>query len=304
MKLDAVIVTFNRLEDLKKCLQKYEEQIEPVDSLIVIDNYSNDGTEEYLNDWKNIRSNFKKEVIRLSKNIGGSGGFFEGIKYSMLNGADWIWLHDDDAFIYKDTILNLKNSIEENRQDNISAICGMVYDKENIALNHRRRIKKGLIKNKDKCVNELEYKNERFEINEFSYVGVAINVEKLFKVGITNKDFFIFLDDTEHSYRLSKVGKILCYPKIKIRHDDKYQKSNHKANWKLYYSVRNNIYFSRYCIKSGYIYMIAYFFIMAIFKRIIRRDRVGSKLIFTAIHDGLKANLGKNEIYKPGWQPN
>lgn len=303
MKLDAVIVTFNRLEDLKECLQKYEEQIESVDSLIVIDNCSNDGTKEYLNNWKRIQSKFKKKVIHLSKNFGGSGGFFEGIKYAMLNGADWIWLHDDDAFIYKDTILNLKKSIEKNNQDNISAICGMVYDKENIALNHRRRIKRGVIRNQDKCVTEFEYNNDSFEINEFSYVGVAINVEKLFEVGITNKDFFIFLDDTEHSYRLSKVGKILCYPKIKIRHDDKYQKSNHKANWKLYYSVRNNIYFSKHCIKSGYIYMIIYFLIMAIFKRTIRRDRVGSKLIYTAIQDGLKSKLGKNEIYKPGWQP-
>lgn len=302
MKIDAVIVTYNRLTDLKKCLEKYDEQILNVDSLIVVNNCSNDGTEKFLYDWKNKLTEYKKVVLNLPDNLGGSGGFAEGLKYAMKDGADWIWLHDDDAFVYEDTILNLKKSIEKNECNNVSAICGMVYDQENIAIDHRRIIKRGLFKNNDKCIDEKKYKEDCFELNEFSYVGVAINVNKLFKVGITNTDFFIFLDDTEHSYRLSRIGKILCYPKIRIRHDNKYQINDHIATWKLYYSIRNNIYFSKYCIKGGLTYWIIYFYLTAIFKRIVRKDKIGAKLVLDAIKDGLNAKMGKNEIYKPGWK--
>ena len=103
---------------------------------------------------------------------------------------------------------------------------------------------------------------------------------------------------------MSQRGKILCIPNIKIRHDNKYQESNHIANWKLYYSVRNNIYFSKYCIKGGLIYWVIYFYLTALFKKIVRRDNVGSKLVIDAINDGLKGNMGKNNVYKPGWKVN
>lgn len=304
MKLDAVIVTFNRLKDLKECLKKYDEQKGEIDSLIVINNCSTDGTKEYLEEWKKIKAKFEKKVVHLSENTGGSGGFYEGMKYAMLDKADWVWLHDDDAFIDELAILNLKKAIEKYKGENISAICGMVYDKNEIAFDHRRIIKKGLLKNKDVSVEANLYDKEVFELNEFSYVGVAINIEKLYEVGITNKSFFIFLDDTEHSYRLSQRGKILCIPNIKIRHDNKYQESNHIANWKLYYSIRNNIYFSKYCIKGGLIYWLIYFYLTALFKKIVRRDNVGSKLVIDAINDGLKGNMGKNNVYKPGWKVN
>lgn len=304
MKIEAIIVTFNRLNDLKECLRKYDEQIDKIDSLVVINNCSTDGTKEYLEKWKSINAEYDKKIVHLEENTGGSGGFYEGLKFAMQDNADWVWLHDDDAFLYDDTIQNLRKAIEQYNKNDISAICGMVYDKENIALDHRRIIKKGFIKNKDKCIDAKLYNQDVFELNEFSYVGVAINVKKLYEVGITNKDFFIFLDDTEHSYRLSQKGKILCFPEIKIRHDNKYQETNHIANWKLYYSIRNNIYFSKYCIKGGLIYWLIYFYATAVFKKIIRRDSIGSKLVVDAIKDGLNKNMGKNDVYKPGWKVN
>lgn len=305
MKICALIVTYNRINDLKKCLNLYDKQKVSPDYVIVVNNNSNDGTKKFLSEWLNEKSKFNKKVINLEENTGGSGGFFEGLKSAISCDCDWIWLHDDDAFIYEDTIQKLKEKIDENAiKDDISAICGKVIDKDTIAFDHRRRLKKSFLKSKDKNIDISEYNKECFELNVFSYVGVAINKEKLLKVGITNKDFFIFLDDTEHSYRLSSVGKILCFPEIKIRHDNKYQENNHIANWKLYYSVRNNIYFHKYCFKNGWIFWTMYFFVMSIFKKIYRKDRIGSKLVYDAIIDGLNANMGKNEVYKPGWKVN
>lgn len=46
-KIGAVIVTFNRIEKLKKALFSYESQTVVPDILIVVDNHSNDGTHEF-----------------------------------------------------------------------------------------------------------------------------------------------------------------------------------------------------------------------------------------------------------------
>lgn len=303
MSVCAVIVTFNRINDLKKCLEKYSKQTKKIDGIIVVNNCSNDGTKEYLEKWVNIHEEFNKNVLNLPANIGGSGGFYEGLKFALKFNYDWLWLHDDDAFLYDDTIENLYSSLQTVDSQDASAICGMVMDGEKIAFDHRRTIKKSFFKTIDKNISEKEYTSEKFELNAFSYVGVAINVEKLLKVGLTNKDFFIFLDDTEHSYRLSKVGKIICFPKVKILHENKYQNNNsHKATWKLYYSIRNNIYFHKYCLNNGTLYWTLYFYSMAIFKLIFRKDKIGYKLVKTAIKDGLNKNMGKNKIYAPGWK--
>ena len=288
---------------MEKCLEKYSKQTKKIDGIIVVNNCSNDGTKEYLEKWVNIHEEFNKNVLNLPANIGGSGGFYEGLKFALKFNYDWLWLHDDDAFLYDDTIENLYSSLQTVDSQNVSAICGMVMDGEKIAFDHRRTIKKSFFKTIDKNISEKQYTSEKFELNAFSYVGVAINVEKLLKVGLTNKDFFIFLDDTEHSYRLSKVGKIICFPKVKILHENKYQNNkSHKATWKLYYSIRNNIYFHKYCLNNGTLYWTLYFYSMAIFKLIFRKDKIGYKLVKTAIKDGLNKNMGKNKIYAPGWK--
>ena len=51
--IGAVIVTFNRLEKLKKALESYEKQTLLPKYIIVVDNASNDGTVEILKDYRN-----------------------------------------------------------------------------------------------------------------------------------------------------------------------------------------------------------------------------------------------------------
>lgn len=304
MKLGAVIVTFNRLDCLKKCLSAYDNSIENVDVLIVVNNNSSDGTGKYLEDWKKQDSKFERVVLNLEENLGGSGGFFEGLKYASENKLDWIWIHDDDAYIQKNTISELKKRINENNVEEVSAICAKVINGTGIQFSHRSRIRQKLFKVKTYAVPEEEYKNEFFLTNTFSYVGIAINNKKLNEVGLTNKDFFIHNDDIEHGYRLSKVGKIITYPSIEIIHDNKEEKNN-EITWKTYYSVRNHMFFiKKYFCRISYYYQYFYYFCLAIFKGIIKKDKETEKLILKAMKDANNNKLGKDNYYKPGWKIN
>ena len=81
MKVNCVIVTYNRLALLKECLAAIEKQTYPIHKVIEIDNCSTDGTEEYLKAYA-VHPQF--QVIRTEQNIGGDGGFSLGVKTSVL----------------------------------------------------------------------------------------------------------------------------------------------------------------------------------------------------------------------------
>ena len=60
--LGCVVVTFNRLDKLKKALQAYEVATVLPLYIIVVDNNSTDGTQEYLDSWEKNQTETQKIV--------------------------------------------------------------------------------------------------------------------------------------------------------------------------------------------------------------------------------------------------
>ena len=112
----AVVVTYNRKDLLLECLAGLARQSRPVDGLVLVDNASTDGTPRLLHEQGLLESLPQKNpssvqeflshpkvmggipvlFLRMHENTGGAGGFHEGLKRAYLEGADWIWLMDDD----------------------------------------------------------------------------------------------------------------------------------------------------------------------------------------------------------------
>jgi|YelNatPaOPRAMG01_1025707.scaffolds.fasta_scaffold60829_1 rhamnopyranosyl-N-acetylglucosaminyl-diphospho-decaprenol beta-1,3/1,4-galactofuranosyltransferase len=89
----AVVVTYNRKDLLRQCLDGILRQTRPVDAIYVVDNASTDGTGQM------IAAEYADRVIyeRLPENTGGAGGFHHGMKRPYEDGHDWIWVIDDDV---------------------------------------------------------------------------------------------------------------------------------------------------------------------------------------------------------------
>lgn len=307
MNFGVVLVTYNRLDKLKIALECYESQTYLPKEMIVVNNFSNDGTKEYLDDWIKKKSKIKKQVINLKQNTGGSGGFYNGLKSVLKNNLDYVWVSDDDAFPQKNCFEIANSYLLSNKEENISAICGTVLNRGKIDIVHRRRLHKGLMFIFQSFISKKEYEKEFFELNLFTYVGTFINVNKLKKVGITEKDYFIYCDDTEHSYRLSIVGKILCLPKIKIIHDGPLNNGCDGVSWKLYYGIRNSIDFIKRTFPKRYYYTYKLYFRLKyyVMTTLLWNNKVeGYKLINYAIKDGKNGKLGIDSKYRPGWKVN
>ncbi len=238
MKITAIVVTYNRLELLKRnidCLRKNK----PLTTIIVVNNGSTDGTDKWLAQQSDL-------TIITQENVGGSGGFYAGIQRAYQDGADWIWCMDDDVFPRADCLEHLLQ--EANRKD--------------IGILAPRRLMDGKIYTNDFCRYNLTNPfvsmygdklakktiTKPTEIKGTAFEGPFIRREVVEKIGLPNKDLFIFCDDTDYCLRSILAGyKILYIPsalmdKEKFFSNDSWTERNKKKKWKRFYQVRNSTY--------------------------------------------------------------
>ena len=302
MNYGVVIVTYNRIEHLKKSLELYTRQTKNPSRIIVVDNHSNDGTIDFLNSWEaEVVLNVKKEVIYLPENLGGSGGFYEGLKrIQIYDDLDWIWVADDDAYPSLDVFEKADLFINEhtNELDGIAAICGVCGFDGGYSNIQRFRYKKTILGVQDMPIPMEWYGKGTFDIDMYSFVGTIMKRKNLLEAGLPRKDFFIYQDDLEHATRMKKTGRIVCTTSIKITHKDNNPSSN-DATWRDYYASRNIVALYK-----------EHFSKWSLFWRIIRREifvllsfkPAKVRIVNIAIKDGLRGNMGMHPVYKPGWK--
>lgn len=304
MEIGVVIVTYNRLEKLKTALRLFAEQsILPL-YVLVVNNASTDATDDFLQEWSKWDEGFDKFVITTSCNTGGSGGFYTGLEAAEKMSAEWIWLSDDDAFPEQDALAEARRFLEEyeGNCDELAAICGQVINKGQIDLAHRKNMRRKGLNVVEEFLPEKAYEKRSFELNCFSYVGVVIQKKMLLEVGLTNKDYFLWWDDTEHSLRLSKAGKILCVPEIKIHHD--VANGTGEFTWKTYYGFRNMAdLYKRHFPGICYEYFTFKLTCKTYVRDLLGKDKEENKAIRCALRDCRNGRFGIHELYKPGWKP-
>ncbi len=302
MKLGVVIVTYNRIEYLKKSLDLYDNQSYKPQRIIVVDNCSTDGTIDFLKEWKKLETGINKEVIFLDSNQGGSGGFYAGLKQAIsFDDIDWIWVADDDAFPALDAFEKAYEFIDSNKKliSNCAAICGVCSYDNQISPIQRSLLKNTIFGIQEFPISEKYYEGkDYFEINLYSFVGTIMKKENLIKAGLPRKDFFIYQDDLEHAVRMGRTGKIYCLTSVNIEHKDNVAPKN-VTSWRDYYASRNlTVMYKEHFGKWSLFWRIVRrkFFALATF------NMHKLKLVNEAINDGLKGNMGIHNKYKPGWR--
>lgn len=194
-KVDAVVVTYNRLGLLKKCLKAIINQTYEITNLFVIDNNSTDDTTLYLRQLSRKYSCI--QPVYLSKNIGGAGGFYEGLKKYINNSdSDFVWIMDDDTIPSPTALEDL--ILKTNKVSNLGFLASNVrwIDGSPAVMNipqpiveWNKNIKYGLV--------GIEYA---------SFVSILFPRNVIFKVGLPIKDYFIWGDDVEFTKRITQKG--------------------------------------------------------------------------------------------------
>lgn len=242
----AVVVTFNRLEKLKTVLASIEAQSYAPTRLIVVDNASTDGTGEYL---AGLESTLDLEIVSLSTNTGGAGGFSAGMRRGYELGADFVWIMDDDGYPEPDALEKLVAGFTDAREslgDEVPFACSVVkyIDGEICEMNNPvptwdwgRLLARG---------------QNSVMVSSCSFVSVLVPRWVLEKHGLPYKEYFIWFDDAEYTMRISKACPGVQVLDSVTVHD---MGENKGVNfgmiddgnaWKFAYGVRNQASYRRH----------------------------------------------------------
>ena len=302
IKLGVVIVTYNRLDKLIQTLRAYDEQTVSPYEIIVVNNCSTDNTLDYLNKWKNVSRNYKKIIITTEKNIGGSGGFYMGEKYVQDHeNLDWLMISDDDAYPCNTYIEGMIDYIKGKDCSKVAIVCGRVDEYGNCQNIHRSIWTSSWNWDYHQPVPLDWYNKELFYADFASYVGIVINLQIMNKAGLVDPLFFIWNDDSEHTFRLRKFGNIICIPRYFMTHDVNIE--NNALNWKMYYSFRNKTVFFRRHFPVKVFFIIGFLLFKTLLCTIKGRSYTEVVMRFRAIYNGIVNRLGLHSVYKPGWKP-
>mgnify|MGYP001203296521 CR=1 FL=1 len=132
MDISVIIPTYNRKHTLKRAIQSVEQQSLPPSEIIVVDDGSNDGTEEW------VKKNYPNVKYVYQKNSGVSSARNEGIKISRGN---WIALLDSDDEWLPNKIYKQTNEIQANSNIKIHH-SNEIWIRNGVRVNQMKKHKK------------------------------------------------------------------------------------------------------------------------------------------------------------------
>lgn len=246
-KTAAVVVTYNRLELLRQCVEALRNQTVACDILIV-DNASTDGTSQWLASQPNLH------YRNTGSNLGGAGGFNLGMRWAVETGYDYVWVMDDDTLPQPDALEKL---LEADRvlEGNYGWLSSSV-----------------LWTDGNLCRMNLQRKSPYREIEESdqtlvpsvmaSFVSLFLKRSAVSTFGLPISDFFIWSDDWEYTRRISMKTQCYTVRDSKVIHA---MKSNSVVNIAIdtpdrlpryQYFYRNDVYLYRREGLRGWIWLI------------------------------------------------
>jgi GT2 family glycosyltransferase/O-antigen/teichoic acid export membrane protein len=234
IKVGIVVVTYNRREILKDTLEHIRNQTYRNFTVFIIDNASTDGTGTYMRAFTKDNSSF--HYYKLKRNLGGSGGFYHGIKLAYQSGVDYIWGMDDDAWAKPEALKVLVETI--------GGLEGKTCLVSDTSQNRK----------KNEPTERLRRENRIIPQKTFMFLGFFIPKQLVEDIGYPRKDLFLYFDDFDYSKRAVKAGYQIYRVKDSIlEHPDMMQETKKftlmgkkftiqkMPEWKWYYYMRNGI---------------------------------------------------------------
>jgi len=241
-KVTAVVVTYNRKVLLAECLKALLLQNHLCDKIIVVDNNSTDGTQEYI---RQLVCENQIKYIYMKKNTGGAGGFHYGIKEALKENTDYLWVMDDDTIPTPECLSKLIEAANALKQD-FGFIASKVIWTDG----------KPCVMNIPKVDVNWMYNSECMEagllrLESASFVSLLINREAVIKYGLPIKEFFIWGDDLEFTRRISRRKpsfycnkSIVVHKMVANEGTDIFSDSGIRLN-RYVYLFRNNAFIAR-----------------------------------------------------------
>ncbi len=240
MVVTSVVVTHNRINDLRVCLCSLREQTRPPDTIIVVDNACTDGTPEFLASQADIT------VVRLEHNVGASGGFRYGMARALQGDPSWLWIMDDDCVPAPNSLELLLRAAEEKPKTLAGVVPAVCYSDGRVEYGYTRTGG-----NFRSPIHPVSHGSASVDMAPF--LALLLRADACRDVGEVREDFFIWHDDVEYCLRLRVKGySLIAEPEATVAHPAQARSHtrrvlgrsialNGQPPWKEYYGTRNRL---------------------------------------------------------------
>ena len=230
----AVVVTYNRLSLLLESLAALAKQARRPDGIVVIDNASTDGSAEAV-----ASTHPDVRVVRLASNTGGAGGFAAGLGCALDDGADLVWLMDDDTVPNPGALDELLAARDRYPGPRPAVVASRVVwtDGREHPMNTPRR--KPFVRRV-----ELSRADEAgcVPIRSASFVSVLIDADRARSLGLPIADYFLWNDDFEYTTRLlRRAPGLLCPASTVVHKTQAFGGADADPGERFFYEVRNKV---------------------------------------------------------------
>ena len=239
-KVGVIVLNYNQNEYTLDCIYSILKSTYNNYNVFLVDNGSTDSNYKSLEDKLNY--DLKINILRLSNNIGYTGGVNHALKQASKLDCDYYLVMSNDTLIDKNAMKELV--IESEKNGGSAIVSGKVYNYNN--KNSLQYI--GQKKNPKDILNHLPYVKNRNEEDIGQYdckleMGMLDDIFWMFssqilnKVGLYSDYFFIYGEQNDFVYRSLNKGFKLAYThKAKIWHKGGITTSNgNEGSTKIYY---------------------------------------------------------------------
>jgi GT2 family glycosyltransferase len=315
MQITAIIVTYaDRFNFLKQVIDACFKS--GVSSIVVVDNDSHENSKSLLRSLIEYHKD-KITVVWNSSNQGSAKAYKQGLfEAKSINKGDYIWLLDDDNKPKENALEILKNYWIRKPKD-VAALLSFRPDREqykqailennpNLVLGRKNSFYGFHLNEKfSKFFSQKELHNNKIvgEIAYAPYGGMFFHKTIIDEIGYPNEEYFLYSDDHDWSYRITKANKKIYLVLNSVIDDidtswslmDKkstiFTKIKKGPASRVYYNVRNRMLFEKKnLVSNNFSYIInklAFTFILYFFCFRSKNFKVFKKAVYDADNNNL-----------------
>jgi hypothetical protein len=242
-KVCIIILNWNGLKDTLECLESVYELDYRNFEVIVVDNGSQDESVSA------IKRNFPDVILIENKeNLGFAGGNNVGIKFAIENGADFVFLLNNDTVVAPDTLARMVEAYDNLENAGFLGCKIYFYDRPNVIQHfggeimfepvlYGRHIGDG-----DEDRGQFEY------VQKCDYVtGCAVFASRsvIDRVGVLDERYFAYWEDADWGMRANRLGlNNYVIPAAKVWHKVSSSLDGGSHPLRYYFIARNRLLFA------------------------------------------------------------
>lgn len=260
-KVYLILLNWNGWSDTVRCLESIFHQTYPNYRVIVCDNASQDGSPDHIRAWAEgqriayqvctlDRSSIDLPLLLINTgaNLGFAGGNNIGIQFALAQGADYVWLLNNDAIVEPEALTHMVTLAEQNTTLGMVGSPILRYhqpDQLQCLAGGRIQLPWGWTVQVGADLRVATIPQVPVALDFISGCSVLVRRQLITAVGMMDDRYFLYWEDVDWSVRAHRAGWELGYAsEARIWHREG-STIGRGSPLQDYYAVRNGLLFMR-----------------------------------------------------------